>query len=301
MTILREHTVEEKTDSPLSMLWAEITGKCQLRCTMCYAGSGPDGTDGAMAPDDWERVLAEAAALGTRLVCFIGGEPTLNANLPRLVRHALSLGMQAEIYSNLVRIGPELWGLFETPGVRLATSWYTSDRAEHEQITGRDTFRQTLAGIEEATRRGIPLRVGMITGILPGQHAAEGEELLRSRGVDNVGTDHLREFGRGTRPDPSQACGSCGNGKAAILPDGSVTPCPLTRWMKAGTVRDAPLADSLGAVTEMAATIPVPRAAKCGPEKCDPDKCNPDLDGSDCAPAQSPACLPKYCQPEGGN
>lgn len=289
-------SIGEKTDGPLSMLWAEITGKCQLRCTMCYAGSGPDGTDGAMAPDDWERVLAEAAALGTRLVCFIGGEPTLNANLPRLVRRALSLGMQAEIYTNLVHVGPELWDLFETPGVRLATSWYTNDRAEHRQITGRDTFRQTLAGIEEAIQRDIPLRVGMITGILPGQHAAEGEELLRARGIANVGTDHLREFGRGANPDPSQACGSCGHRKAAILPDGSVTPCPLTRWMKAGTVRDAPLADSLGTVRDLARTLPTSGADPCIPN------CKPTAgDGLDCAPSESPACLPKYCGPEGGD
>jgi MoaA/NifB/PqqE/SkfB family radical SAM enzyme len=249
-----------------------------------------------MAAGDWERVLAEAAALGTRLVCFIGGEPTLNAALPSLVRHALSLGLQAEVYSNLVRVAPGLWGLFEIPGVRLATSWYTDDRAEHRRITGRDTFRQTLAGIEEATRRGIPLRAGMITGILPGQHAAEGEELLRAHGVRNIGTDHLREFGRGTRPDPSQACGSCGNGKAAVLPDGSVTPCPLTRWMTAGSVLSTPLADSLGTVRDLARTLLTSSADPCVPN------CKPTAgDGLDCAPSESPACLPKYCGPEGGD
>ena len=94
------------------------------------------------------------------------------------------------------------------------------------KVTRHNTWRQTLANIEEAVRREIPLRVGLIDGILPDQHAAEGEELLRARGVQNVGTDRLREFGRGTLPDPSQACGHCGHGRAAVLPTTLVATLP---------------------------------------------------------------------------
>jgi MoaA/NifB/PqqE/SkfB family radical SAM enzyme len=260
-----------------------------------------------MTPDDWERVLSEASALGTRMVCFIGGEPTLNPALPRLVRHALSLGMGAEVYSNLVHLTPPLWNLFETPGVHLATSWYSSERLEHRQITGRDTHRQTLANIEEAVRREIPLRVGLIDGILPGQHAEDGAELLRARGVTDIGTDHLREFGRGTSPHPSQACGNCGHHRAAVLPDGTVTPCPMTRWMEAGSVHDTALSDIMASVTEKAAMLPA-RLPDCAPfddckpgaqEPCDPNiqsiqgsrECRPDVY---CAPlcTPNPPCKP---------
>jgi MoaA/NifB/PqqE/SkfB family radical SAM enzyme len=309
MTVTHDNPVAvTATDPPLRSLWAEITGMCQLSCTHCYAGSGPDGTHGSMTAGAWEKVLTEAAGLGTRLVCFIGGEPTMYPGLSRLVRHALDLGMEVEVFSNLVHVAPELWELFETPSVRLATSWYSSDRVEHKLITGRDTHRQTLANIEEAVRRGITLRVGLIDGILPGQHAGEGAELLRARGVTDIGSDHLREFGRGTNPDPSQACGNCGHHRAAVLPDGSVTPCPLTRWMTAGNVTGAPLADILGNVTDLAATLPA-RMPKCEPscapelhEPCDPFPCMParsERSALDpCGPACSPTCVPdSYCNP----
>jgi MoaA/NifB/PqqE/SkfB family radical SAM enzyme len=268
-----------------------------------------------MTADDWEKVLTEAAALGTQNVCFIGGEPTLSPLLPRLVRHALGLGMEAEVYTNLVRVTPQLWELFATPGVSIATSWYSNDRAEHKMITGRDTFRQTLANIEEVLRRGIKLRVGLIDGILFVQHAKEGAELLRARGVTDIGTDHLREFGRGTNPDPSQACGNCGHHRAAVLPDGSVTPCPLTRWMVAGNVTSTPLADILGTVTQMAATLPA-RQRGCDPV-CNPDAqepcpptCRPSNSTAqsghahracdpDCRPGLGcgPLCTPNACKP----
>lgn len=290
MTITQEHTGTEHA-AALTSLWLEITGKCQLRCGSCYAGSGPDGTHGTMKPEDWERVLQEAAVLGASRVTVIGGEPALNPDLPRIVRHALDLRLHVEVYTNLVAVTPDLWDVFELPGVSLATSWYSNDRLEHKAITGRDTFRQTLGNIEEAVRRGIPLRAGVVDGILPGQYAKEGEELLRGQGVTKIGTDRVREFGRGTIPDPTQACGRCGHGRAAVLPDGSVTPCPMTRWMQAGSVHDAELGTILEQVTEMAGTLPEPRR--------DVNACNPDSDGGDCSPAETDACGPSYCNPDG--
>lgn len=72
------------TASRTSFLWLEITGRCQLECQHCYAESGPSGTHGAMSTVDWLRVLDQAAALGVQTVQFIGGEPTLRPDLPRL-------------------------------------------------------------------------------------------------------------------------------------------------------------------------------------------------------------------------
>ena len=213
--------------------------------------------------------------------------------------------MEAEVFSNLVHVTPDLWELFATPGVRLATSWYSNERLEHRQITGRDTPRQTLANIGEAVRREIPLRAGLIDGILPGQHTKEGAELLRAHGVTSISRDHLREFGRGTNPDPTQACGSCGHHRAAILPDGTVTPCPLTRWMHAGNVTSTPLADILATVTAMADTLPA-RIRACEPDRCFPDwkPCQPDKPTGDAAQSRNanracnPDCVPdSFCNP----
>jgi MoaA/NifB/PqqE/SkfB family radical SAM enzyme len=282
MTITHEHAVGDKTDGPLGAIWFEITGKCQLSCIHCYAGSGPSGDHGAMILSEWERVIRQAAGLGTRRVIFIGGEPTLHPDLPRLVQAALALGMHAETYTNLVHITSELWELFELPGVSLATSWYTDDRAQHEAITRRDTWRQTRSNIAEAERRGIPIRAGVVDGIVPSQRTAKGERELRALGITSIGTDILRKFGRGTIPDPSQACGRCGHGVAAVLPDGTVTPCPLTRWLSAGNVRDADLAALLEPLAAVTDELPVRGA--CNPN-CVPDSyCNP-------------LCTPGACKP----
>jgi MoaA/NifB/PqqE/SkfB family radical SAM enzyme len=90
----------------VSFLWLEITGKCQLHCTHCYADSGPAVTHGAMTEDDWSRVIDEARTLGVTMVQFIGGEPILHPNLSRLVQHALGRELTVEVFSNLVRVTP---------------------------------------------------------------------------------------------------------------------------------------------------------------------------------------------------
>src|SRR5579875_3472941 len=115
-----------------------------------------------MRREDWERVIDEAAGLGAPMVQFIGGEPTLHPDLPALIRRALDRGLEVEVFSNLVRIRTELWELFQEPGVRLATSYYSADAGRHDAVTGRRSHDRTLANIEQAVRRRVPLRVGVI-------------------------------------------------------------------------------------------------------------------------------------------
>src|SRR5215475_2642788 len=87
-----------------SFLELETTGKCQLQCTHCYNSSGPDGGTGTMTPDDWRNVIDQAAALGIASVQFIGGEPTMDSDMPELARYALATGLKVYVYSNLVHV-----------------------------------------------------------------------------------------------------------------------------------------------------------------------------------------------------
>ncbi|AUS81820.1 radical SAM protein [Actinoalloteichus sp. AHMU CJ021] len=226
----------------------EITGKCQLRCSHCYAESGPRGNDGTMAPQDWESVIDQGARLGVEMVQFIGGEPTLHRSLPDFVNHALTRGLRVEVFSNLVHVSPRLWDVCSQPGVRLATSYYSDRPDEHERITkGRGSYIRVKTNIIEALRRSIPLRVGVID-LGDGQRVEQARNELAALGFDGeVRVDRLRGIGRGVRaaaPDMTQLCGGCGNGKVAVTADGTVWPCVFSRWLPVGNVRVAPLATS---------------------------------------------------------
>ncbi|MGH3800471.1 MAG: radical SAM protein [Pseudonocardiaceae bacterium] len=289
----------------LRFVWLEITGRCQLTCTHCYAESGPKGSDGAMLPADWCRVIDEVAQLGGRMVQFIGGEPTLYQGLPDLVCRALDQGLEVEVFSNLVHVSSELWEAFAHRGVRLATSYYTDDAAGHEAITkGRGSHARTKANITEALRRSIPLRVGLVD-VQDGQRIKQARAELEALGVTEIGTDHLRQVGRGIRqlqPSIDQLCGHCARGKIAVSPNGDVWPCVFARWMLVGNVRHRTLVEILtgsemaAATAALAGHLPVPEMP-CVPRMCDP-QCGPN-----CGPACIPSCWPQGtgpCGPKGG-
>lgn len=285
------------TDSSadLDFLWLEITGRCQLECTHCYAESSPLGTHGAMTSEDWQRTIDQAANVGVRTVQFIGGEPTLHPALPELINHALSGGLVVEVFTNLVHITPQMWTVFRQPGVSLATSYYSDDPAQHAEITRRPTYERTRAHVAKAIEFGIPLRAGVID-VGDGQRVDEARRELVDLGVPRIGYDRLREVGRGaldSRGSAAQLCGNCGNGVAAIGPDGSVRPCVFSRWTAIGNVRTASLAEIRGRMPEARASL---LAQGMRPLSAGMVSCSPESDGTNCYP-HNRAALRADCYP----
>ncbi len=280
--------------TPLNLLWMEITGRCQLDCVHCYAGSGPQGAHGTMTTADWFRVIEEASALPTRDVQFIGGEPTLHPDLRAMIHHALERRIGVEVYTNMVRVTSELWDVFSQPGVRLATSYHSADPAQHDAITARRRSHEwTRSNIREAVGRGIPVRVGM-TRVHDGQDIDGAIRELHGLGVEEVTVDRLRQVGRGVRdrgPGLDQLCGHCGHGNVAVSPTGDVWPCVFSRWLMLGNVCRQHLSSILaGPRAERA------RAAIAGAVAGDSTApCPPQGDGSPC---QNPLC-PPHLTPRG--
>ncbi|MFI0739361.1 radical SAM/SPASM domain-containing protein [Streptomyces sp. NPDC021100] len=266
----------------------EITAKCDLECAHCCTLSGPRQTHGTMSLTDWTSAVDQIAELHIPMVQFIGGEPTLYPHLPTLVEHALDRRLGVEVYSNLTHVRPSLWSLFEREGVRLATSYYSDDPAQHEQITGgRGSHARTRANLVEALRRDIPLRVGIVE-VLDGQRVNEAEAELRTLGVLNIRVDRVRAVGRAAgstaAPSVDELCGRCYHQRAAISPDGEVYGCILSRNFPTGNVKQDSLATVLTGPrwAEIAERVPDARNA-----------CTPD-DSNDCDPANTTACAPAF-------
>ncbi|MGW9438650.1 radical SAM protein [Streptomyces sp. NPDC055607] len=275
MTVL-----EERPSASLDFLSLELTARCQFTCpSQCYANAGPTQGHGTMTAEDWHRLIDEAAALGTKTVQFIGGEPTLHPAFAELVEHALRVGLSVRIHSNLFKVRAEHWPLFEDPRVALRTTYHSDVAAEHDKIIGRDgAHAATRASIVEAVRRGVHLTVAVVDhgdGQRVEQARAEMEALKVPASVDKV-----RAVGRaagGLLPSTSALCGRCADGKAAVLPDGRVAPCEIGRFLGTGNVRETSLASVLSSSGWEQARASVP--ARTSADPCGPD-CGPSDDSS---------------------
>ncbi|MFF4257932.1 radical SAM/SPASM domain-containing protein [Streptomyces sp. NPDC001663] len=268
----------------------ELTGRCQQRCLHCCTDSGPTARTGTMTHEDWVKVIHSIRELGILGVQFIGGEPTLYPRLIELMAYARSLGLAVEVYSNLIHVRPALWEALSQEGVRLATSYYSDDAAEHDQITGgRGTHARIRSNIAVALGREIPLRVGIVR-VLGEQRVEDAEAELRALGVKRIQVDGERKVGRAAErlsaiPSIDELCGHCFHHRVAISPDGEVYGCILSRFLPTGNVKEQPLQTVLTGRRWAEARRMVPVATGRG--------CTPD-DSGDCDPANTEACDPAY-------
>ena len=283
----------------ITFAWLEITPSCQLRCVHCYRESMPGLGHGSMQGDDWKRTIASLAAHGTKYVQFIGGEPTIHPRFCELLEYAAEVGLNIEVYSNLIGITSQMWTLFTTRQVRIATSFYTDSAVIHDAITGvTGSYGKTLANIEKALALGLTLRVGMVH-MRDDQNIESAKMMLTNLGVKKVGVDRARGVGRGIQiraEDPVAAlCGACTRGKCVITANGEVFNCIMSRSFPVGNVLQREIGvilagEAMQATTAMLNTAFATREITA--RDCDPDEldCDPE-----CDPQTFPDCSPDCC------
>lgn len=121
-------------EPPVGLL-AELTHRCPLQCPYCSNPVELAAARGELATDEWARVFEQAAAIGVLQLHLSGGEPTLRADLPDLVRHAREAGL----YTNLI-----------TAGVLL-----DAERLDRLALAGLDHVQLSLQGTDPATAERI--------------------------------------------------------------------------------------------------------------------------------------------------
>lgn len=299
----------------LRYLWLELTRGCNLRCRHCYNDSGPEhfGTE-AVSEDRWLELIDEAAALGCEHVQFIGGEPTAVEYLPRLIARARQRGISTiEVFTNGTLINDKLVEVFRENGVFVAMSLYSDSAPRHEALTVRSgSFGKTVDAIRRLRAADVPVRIAAIE--LDGNEGdgARVVEFARSLGVEDVGFEKARAFGRaeaatGRVTQDSELCGHCWRDSLCVMPSGDVAMCIMSRGETFGNVCEQTLAEicaSSGladARTRIRETVWEPRQSE--PQACNPyPSCTPQGGTGPCHPSSTPPnpCSPHTCGPGRG-
>lgn len=296
----------------LDFVWLELTPKCNLRCSHCYADAGPTLSQ-RMSYENWSDVLREAFDLDCRSVQFTGGEPSLYPDLPRLLGDARRIGFDlVELYTNGTSLTRRLRDTLVKENVDLAFSVYGSHPQVHDAVTGRrGSFKKTLKSIRWALDVGLNVRASIIEMPSNAGDIKATRALLRNLGVRSVYVDCVRAVGRGDGRvsskghDPlGELCGQCWRGKLAIDPAGNVFPCVFARFCKVGHVSQS-LASILDSerlhsfrkeVRRMNKRAKKTRSSKCAPDKR--KRCAP-VRRKRCAPERREGCAPdRRCAPD---
>lgn len=159
----------------------EVTRRCNLSCSFCYADSGTSGP-----PDPELEIISRwyqcAAAFGGN--CHIqisGGEPTLRDDLPEIVamsrKHGFSL---IQLNTNGLRLARDAGFVKDLKAAGLDSVFLQFDGLSPQicrEIRGRDLVNEKLAAIDACGRNDIG--VVLVPTLVPGINTGEIGTLIR--------------------------------------------------------------------------------------------------------------------------
>jgi hypothetical protein len=129
-----------------------ITSHCNLRCVGCRYGR--DFMTGTQLT--WEMVrdlLDDAKAMGIWNVRFYGGEPLLHADLPRMIAHAASLGLQTYVTTNAILLKQKIDPLYAAGLRALTIGYYGTGEKYDAYVQRRNRFGRLEDGIAAVRER----------------------------------------------------------------------------------------------------------------------------------------------------
>jgi cyclic pyranopterin phosphate synthase len=129
-----------------------VTAHCNLRCIGCRYGR--DFMPGAQLSWEMARdLLSDAREAGFESVRLYGGEPLLHPALPKMVEHALKLGLRTYVTTNAILLGEKIDELYAA-GLRDVTiGFYGTGAAYDGYVQRRNRFQQLTASLERVRER----------------------------------------------------------------------------------------------------------------------------------------------------
>jgi GTP 3',8-cyclase len=143
-----------------------VTDRCNFRCTYCMPEEGMEWLPRSelLSYDEIVRVARVCVEqFGFESIRLTGGEPTVRAHLPVLVRRLAALGVDLSMTTNASSLAHQA-GELAAAGLRRINVSCDSLRPDRfARITGRDALPQVLAGIDAAIAAGLaPVKLNCV-------------------------------------------------------------------------------------------------------------------------------------------
>jgi cyclic pyranopterin phosphate synthase len=144
-----------------------VTDRCNFRCTYCMPAEGLAWLpkDEILTFEELTRLLALFVRLGVRSLKVTGGEPTVRADLPTLVRMFRDVGpdLDISITTNGVLLDRLAEPLAEAGVDRATVSCDSLLRHRFAEMTRRDALEKVLAGLRAAEAAGLtPIKINCV-------------------------------------------------------------------------------------------------------------------------------------------
>jgi cyclic pyranopterin phosphate synthase len=144
-----------------------VTDRCNLRCVYCMPAEGMQWLpkDDLLTYEEIARFSRVCLSLGVHGIRLTGGEPTVRADLPRLVAmlNELQTNLDLSITTNGLKLVAMSDDLRAAGLKRVNVSLDTLDPARFHRLARRDRHAEVIAGLEAARRAGFtPIKINAV-------------------------------------------------------------------------------------------------------------------------------------------
>lgn len=136
------------------------TNACNLKCAHCYRDAGARAAD-ELTTAEAEKLLAEIARAGFKIMIFSGGEPLLRPDILHLVRFASGLGLRPVFGTNGTLITPSLAAELKNAGTMgMGISLDSLDATKHDRFRGQaGAWEGAVRGMENCLAAVLPFQI----------------------------------------------------------------------------------------------------------------------------------------------
>jgi GTP 3',8-cyclase len=144
-----------------------VTDRCNFRCTYCMPAEGLTWLPRSelLTFEELTQLLALFVRLGVRSLKVTGGEPTVRADLPKLIRMFRGVGpdLDISITTNGMLLDRLAGPLAEAGVDRATVSCDSLLRHRFAEMTRRDALDRVLAGLRAAEDAGLaPIKINTV-------------------------------------------------------------------------------------------------------------------------------------------
>ncbi len=188
---------EKNFPAPSIVFW-DITGKCNLHCRHCYNVES-QLHNREMEAGEIKRILEEMSVFGVESVNFSGGEPLLRRDFLEIAAHAGNLGFKSVgVATNGTLIDRRIAKRLKEASLEVQVS-IDGDIAEiHDTMRGvRGAFDRAISGIKLLQEEGNCISVCTTSTKLNVDRIPNIIELMQNLGIENYRVQGIIPIGRG--------------------------------------------------------------------------------------------------------
>lgn len=151
-------TAPHRMDLMVSAMTKNGSWHCNQKCLHCYAAGQSLSETEELSTKEWKEIIAACRKAKIPQLTFTGGEPTLREDLCELIAEAK--WFVTRLNTNGVLLTPALCqSLMEAELDSVQVTFYSADKAVHNELVGAETFDKTVDGIKNALAAGLNLSI----------------------------------------------------------------------------------------------------------------------------------------------